>query len=59
MKKVVLKKWLEVVLIIIDIIAFICLASDSDNLINFCIVHLIASIIFIIVSYILIKYGRD
>lgn len=59
MKRRVLKIWSERLLIVIDIIAFILLSSEEDNLIDFCVVHIIATIVLFITSYILIKYGRN
>lgn len=58
-KKIVLKKWVEVVL---EIILFVCIiigASECDNTKIFLISHIGAIILLAIVGYILIKYGRD
>lgn len=58
-KKIVLKKWVEVVL---EVIFFICLlicGSECDNMKIFLISHLGAGIIMFIIGIILLKYGRD
>lgn len=55
-KKRRLKKWFETVLIIINILAFIVLGSDSDSLSLFIVVHLVALAIFLFNNYLLYKY---
>lgn len=58
MKRIVLKKWVEVVIIFIQVIAFMILGSESDDLKVFIISKLIALLIFGINSIILFKYSR-
>lgn len=58
MKRIVLKKWVEVVIIFIQVISFMILGSESDDLKVFIISKLIALIIFGINSIILFKYLR-
>lgn len=58
MKRIVLKKWVEVVLIFIQVILFMILGSESDDLKVFVISKLIALIIFVMNSMILFKYSR-
>lgn len=58
MKRIVLKKWVEVVIIFIQVIAFMILGSESDDLKVFIISKLIALLIFGINSVILFKYSR-
>lgn len=58
MKRIVLKKWVEVVIIFIQVILFMILGSESDDLKVFIISKLVALIIFGINSIILFKYSR-
>ena len=58
MKKVVLKKWVEYVLIIINLIALILIGSDSNNIGTFILIHFTALVVFMGSSLMLIKYGR-
>ena len=55
-KRRILKKWFETVLIIINILAFMVLASDTDSLSLFIVVHLVALAIFLFNNYLLYKY---
>lgn len=57
-KKIVLKKWLESVLIIINFIMFVIFASDMNDTNLFIISHVSALIVFMFNSFILYKYGR-
>lgn len=50
-----LKKWVKNLLIIINLIMFLIMASECENLTLFFISHLIAATVFCINSYILIK----
>ena len=52
-----LKKWCEVLLGTISIITFILFGSDTPNLRDYAISHLIALTIFIIANFILYKYS--
>lgn len=58
MKKRYLKKWVEVVIIFIQVILFIILGSDCDDLKIFSVSKIIVLIIFVINSKILFKYSR-
>lgn len=58
MKRIVLKKWVEVVIIFIQVILFMILGSESDDLKVFIVSKLIALILFVINSAILFKYSR-
>lgn len=58
MKRIVLKKWVEVVIIFIQVLLIMIMASESDDLKVFVISKLIALIIFVINSLILFKYSR-
>lgn len=51
-----LKSWVETPVIILWIMSFIVLASDSESTITFIVVHLIGLGIFILLSLILYKY---
>ncbi len=58
MKKIYLKKWVEVAIIFIQVILFMILAGDCDDLKIFIVSKIIALIIFVINSKILFKYSR-
>jgi len=58
-KKIVLKKWVEVVLEIVLFMSILIGASECDNMRIFIISHLGAGLVMIIVGMILVKYGRD
>lgn len=55
MKKLVLKKWVEVVLGVIWVCLVMLLASEYTQPV----MYLLTIILFVLVSAILIKYGRD
>lgn len=57
MKKIVLKKWVVYTLSIINIILFVLLASDYDNTKVFIVSKMIELPIFMLNSWILIKYS--
>ena len=58
MKKLVLKKWVEVVLGIIWIGLVMFIASECVKPVMY-LFHLVAIILFVLVSAVLIKYGKD
>ena len=58
MKKLILKKWVEVVLSLIWIGLIMFIASECVKPIMY-LFHLVAIILFVLVSAILIKYGKD
>lgn len=58
MKKIYLKKWVEVVIIFIQAILFMILGSDCNDLKIFIVSKIIVLIIFVINSKILFKYSR-
>ena len=58
MKKLVFKKWVEVVLGIIWACLVMFIASECVQPIMY-LFHLLAIILFVVVSAILIKYGKD
>lgn len=58
MKKIYLKKWVEVVIVFIQVILFMILAGDCDDLKIFIVSKIIALIIFVINSKMLFKYSR-
>lgn len=51
-----LKKWVETPVIILWIMSFIVLASDSESTYHFIMVHLIGLIIFLLCTITLYKY---
>ena len=54
-----LKKWVEIVLKIIFFVSFIIMASDSENLTLFVVLHVVATATFILTGYILIKNRKE
>lgn len=58
MKKLVLKKWVEVILSIIWLGLVMFIASECVQPVMY-LFHLIAIILFVLVSAILIRYGKD
>lgn len=58
MKKLVLKKWVEVVLGIMWIGLIMFIASEALTPVMY-LFHLVAIILFVLVSAVLIKYGKD
>lgn len=58
MKKVYFKKWVDVVLVFIQMMLIMLLGSEVDNTFIFVISKLIFLGLFILNSYLLIKYSR-
>lgn len=58
MKKVYLKKWVEVVLVLLLIGAMLVLGGECSNFTVFVASKVIAIIIIFWIIYILIKYGK-
>lgn len=58
MKKLVLKKWVEVVLGIIWIMLVMFIASECVTPVMY-LFHLVAIILFVTVSAILIRFGKE
>lgn len=56
MKKLKLKNWVKNTLVIINLIAFLVMASECEDLGLFLISHIVAATVFCINSYILIKH---
>lgn len=56
--RTVLKKWVEVVLLLINLLCVFIMASDSDDFIVFVISHVSGLTVFTINSYLLYKYSR-
>ena len=59
MKKLVFKKWVEILLLFITIIAVFFLAAECENTIAFVISKLICLAIILINIILLNKYGRS
>ena len=53
-----LKRWVEILLIVIGILATLVLMSDCANTVTFIVTHFIATIVLIAVATVLFKYGR-
>lgn len=58
MKRLVFKKWVMVVLAIINVIAFMVIASDCENELTYLVSHLIAGGVFALTIMLFNKYGR-
>ena len=58
MKKIYLKKWVEVVIVFIQVILFMILAGDCDDLKIFIVSKIIVLIIFFVNHLILVKYTK-
>lgn len=58
MKKLVLKKWVEVVLILIWVGLVMFIATECITPIMY-LFHLVAIILFVLISAILIRYGKE
>lgn len=57
-KRLYIKNWIQVLLIIINVIAILIMGSDCEDLNLFITSHLLAGLVFGINSLILLKYGR-
>ena len=58
MKKIYLKKWVEVAIIFIQAILFMTLAGECDDLKIFIVSKIIALVIFFVNHLILVKYTK-
>lgn len=58
-KRLVLKKWVENIILVIMALAFIVITSECDKISTLIITHAIALIIFAGSSAVLSKYGRE
>ena len=56
MKKIKFKKWVETTLEIINFLAILVFASDSNSTITFIIVHLLALAVFLMNTYLLYTF---
>lgn len=57
-KRVVLKKWVEYILLTIQFMLILILGAESDNFMIFLISKLIALVIFFVNHLILVKYTK-
>ena len=53
-----LKNWVTYLLMGVNFIALIFMMSDSKDLGEFILVHLVSTIVFVVNSLIIIKYGK-
>lgn len=58
MKKKKLRKWVQTLLAIIGIMAFLVLTSDCENTVTFIVTHIIGAVVLLGVAKILFEYGR-
>lgn len=58
-KRLVLKKWVENIILVIMALALIIIGSECDKMSAFLITHAIALIIFVASAFIINRYGRD
>ena len=57
-QKVYFRKWVSVLLLMIDMVAVMALASDQQDIGTFIIVHLIGLIVFTAVTSLLFRFGN-
>ena len=58
-KRVVMKKWVEYLLLGLFIIALILGASDCESLLTFITTHIISLIMLVFIALMFVFYGRD
>lgn len=58
MKRLYFRRWVDVVLVIIETMLLLLLGSEIDNTFIFVISKLIFMVLFILNSYLLLKYSR-
>ena len=58
MSKRYIKNWVQVLLVIINMLTILIMGSDCEYMKIFIISHLFAGVVFTINSLILLKYGR-
>ena len=58
-KKIVMKKWVEVVLLIIAFICILVCMSENENTLTFFINHLLGGVILFIIGMLFVYYGRS
>lgn len=58
-KKLVMKGWVEKLLLVIGLIAVLMGASDCDNIKVFLIIHGLAFIILLFIALMFVFYGRE
>ena len=58
MKRLYFRKWVDVVLVIIETMLLLLLGSEVDNTFIFVISKLIFMVLFILNGYLLLKYSR-
>ena len=58
-KKLVMKSWVEKLLLVIGLIAVLMGASDCDDTKVFLITHGLAFVILLLISLMFVFYGRD
>ena len=57
-KRLVLKKWVENIILVIMALALVIVSGECDKMSTFIITHAIALIIFVASAFIINKYGR-
>lgn len=58
MKRLVLKKWVVIILAVVNMLALLVMGSEVEDLKLFVITHLVACLIFTGNMMLIIKYGR-
>lgn len=58
MSKRYIKNWVQVLLVIINMLAILIMGSDCEDIKIFIVSHLFAGLVFVLNSLILLKYGR-
>ena len=58
-KKLVLKKWVEKVLLVILLIMILIVSSECEDTMLFALTHIIGGVIALLIGMILVSYGRE
>lgn len=58
-KKLVMKKWVEVVLIVIAFVCLLVCASECENTFTFAVSHILGGIIMLLIGFMFMSYGRE
>ena len=58
-KKIVMKRWVEVVLIIVAFICMLICMSECDDTSTFIFSHILGGIILVLIGMMFMSYGRE
>lgn len=57
-KKLVMKKWVEVVLLVISFITLLICMSESDNTLIFATSHILGGVVLMLIAMMFMSFGR-